>query len=280
MNTTGQRAVVLGGGGVAGVGWEAGLLTGLREQGVDLGGADVIVGTSAGSIVGSYVASGHDPATVLDRMNDAGTRAPQVAVDMDRVMAAMAITFDETRDPLEARAEVGRLALEAAPDHSTDQRDNGVRELVPWPEWPQRRLLVTAVDTADGAFTVWDAASGVPLPDAVASSCAVPCAFPPVTINGRRYMDGGVRSVTNADLAAGADTVVVIEPMAHVMPRTALERELAALGEAAEVVTVGPDAASAAAFGVDVLDHAVGAPSFAAGRAQAAAVAEEIAAVW
>lgn len=275
MSGSGRRALVLGGGGVAGVGWEAGLLDGLRTAGLDLAEADVIVGTSAGSIVGSYLAAGAGPASVVDRMT-AADGGPQGAVDMDRVMAAMAITFDETIEPRERRARVGRLALEAADSLPADP---GVRRLVPWTAWPDRRLLVTAVDAEDGAFTVWDASSGVPLPDAVASSCAVPCAFPPVRINGRPYVDGGVRSVTNADLAAGAGVVVVIEPMAHVMPRTTLEREVAEL-DGAEVVAIGPDAASAEAFGTDVLSRTVGAPSFAAGRAQAAAVAEDIAAVW
>lgn len=280
MNGSGQRALVLGGGGVAGVGWEAGLLDGLRAAGVDLAAADVIVGTSAGSIIGSYLASGADPAAVVERMAEADADAPRTVVDMDRVMTAMAITFDESIEPQERRAQVGRMAIEAVPDHDAAVRDSGVRDLVPWPDWPERRLLVTAVDATDGAFTVWEAGSGVPLPDAVASSCAVPCAFPPVTINGRPYVDGGVRSGTNADLAAGAATVVVVVPLAHLVPRAfALDRELAEL-DGAQVVTVGPDDASVAAFGDDVLDRAVGKPAFAAGRAQAAAVAAEIAAVW
>ena len=62
---------------------------------------------------------------------------------------------------------------------------------------------ITLWSTADGSLVQWQRSSGVPLPLAVASSCAVPWVYPPVTINGRRYMDGGARSATNADLAAG-----------------------------------------------------------------------------
>src|SRR4051812_29393426 len=56
----GGRALVLGGGGVAGIAWEAGIVTGLRQEGIDLGSADRIVGTSAGSVVGALIATGAD----------------------------------------------------------------------------------------------------------------------------------------------------------------------------------------------------------------------------
>lgn len=273
-----QRALVLGGGGVAGIGWEAGVLAGAARGGVELGRADLIVGTSAGSVVGTYAAHGVDPREAVDRM-DSALGGAAMDVDMERVVAAMAMVFDPALEPEEARVRVGRMAEEfTARDDAPDQA-GGVRDLLPRTDWPRRRLLVTAVDTADGAFTVWDAGSGVPLADAVASSCAVPCAFPPVAINGRRYMDGGVRSATNADLAAGAAVVVVVEPLAHLRPPEALRREVRALRDA-EVAVVGPDAASVAAFGDSVLDRAVGRPSFEAGLAQGAAAAAELARVW
>jgi NTE family protein len=272
-----ERALVLGGGGVAGIGWEAGLVAGAAEAGLDLGGADIVIGTSAGSVVGAYVAHGLDTRGAVDRMDGALDRAT-MAVDMDRVMEAMALTFDPSLEPRDARTRVGKLALEfAAPD--APEPAGGVRDLLPRTDWPARRLLVTAVDTADGALAVWEAGSGVALSDAVASSCAVPCAFPPVLINGHRYMDGGVRSATNADLAKGAAAVVIIEPLANMRPPEPLRRELAAL-DGARVLTVGPDTASEEAFGAGVLDPAVGRPSFEAGLAQGRTAAAEIARVW
>ncbi|HEY3684276.1 MAG TPA: patatin-like phospholipase family protein [Streptosporangiaceae bacterium] len=272
-----ERALVLGGGGVAGIGWEAGILAGAAEAGIDLGRADVVIGTSAGSVVGAYVAHGLGTSGAVDRMEASPDRAA-MAVDMNRVMEAMALTFDASLEPRDARTRVGKLALEFTPPDTPDPA-GGVRALLPRTDWPARRLLVTAVDTADGAFTVWDSESGVALSDAIASSCAVPCAFPPVSINGHRYMDGGVRSATNADLAKGAATVVIIEPLANLRPPEPLQRELAAL-DGARVLVVGPDAASEKAFGAGVLDPAVGRPSFAAGLAQGAAAAAEIARVW
>lgn len=273
------RALVLGGGGVAGVAWEAGILAGLKEAGVDLTTADLIIGTSAGSIVGSYVGHGVDMTAVIERLPaDADADTPGAAVDMDAVLNTFAILFDPNIDPREARVQVGKLAL-AAQVEAARERLVEVGRGLPSQEWPDRPLLITAVDTADGAFVAWDRDSGVSLPDAVMASCCVPCVFPPIDINGRRYMDGGVRSATNADLAKGASTVVILEPLAHLSPRTVLEAELREL-DAAQVVTVGPDQAAIDVFGVNVLDQALWKPAFHAGRAQSATAAEEIRAVW
>src|SRR5918999_1240695 len=118
------RALVLGGGGVAGVAWEAGMITGLRDAGADLTAADLIVGTSAGSIVGSLIGHGVDVADAVDRMaaeavvaepSDASPAQPH-DVDMDAVLAAFGILFDPGLDPQEARAKVGALALAAQVD--------------------------------------------------------------------------------------------------------------------------------------------------------------------
>jgi len=273
------RVLVLGGGGVAGVAWEAGVLAGLRDAGVDLTTADLIIGTSAGSIVGSFVAHGVDVAEAIDRLFVDGDAAPpSYSVDMDAVLNAFAILFDPNIDPREARVQVAELALAAQVDGARERLADIGRRL-PRQEWPARPLLVTGVDTADGAFVAWDRDSGVPLPEAVMASCCVPCVFPPVDINGRRYMDGGTRSATNADLASGASTVVILEPMAHLSPRTILEAELRELGTA-RVVAVGPDQAAIDVFGVNLLDQALWKPAFQAGWAQSAAAAEGVRAVW
>jgi NTE family protein len=274
------RALVLGGGGIAGVAWEAGILTGLRRGGVELGTADVIVGTSAGSIVGTLLASGADlEEAVAEQRELAATAGPApAAVDMTAVMDAFAILFDTSIEPAEARRRVGQLAL-AAPVGEEKALIDRIGQHFAIREWPDRRLLVTAVDTETGELTVWDRESGADLLPAVTSSCAVPCVFPAVTIAGRRYMDGGVRSGTDADLAAGADRLVILEPMAHVMPREPLDREVATVGPDA-VATIGPDQTSAEIFGTDLLSPTQWGPAFDAGVAQAARHVEEIRLVW
>ncbi|WP_436757186.1 patatin-like phospholipase family protein [Streptosporangium sp. V21-05] len=269
------RALVLGGGGVAGIAWEAGIITGLRRAGIDLGEADLVIGTSAGSVVGTLVT------TEADLENSVGVQANTEvatvsAVDMEAVMAAFSILYDPSLDPQEARRRVGELAL-AVKD--TGARIETIGNRLPVKEWPERRLLITAVDAATGEFVVWERGSGVPLVSAVASSCAVPCVFPPVEINGRRYIDGGVRSPTNADLAAGSSAVVLLEPLAHTSPKARVEAELAELGGAA-IAHVVPDEASVAVFGANVLDPALWRPAFQAGLAQAPAVEESVARVW
>ncbi|GAB2823337.1 patatin-like phospholipase family protein [Actinocorallia aurea] len=273
-----SRALVLAGGGVAGIGWEAGLVTGLRAAGVDLGEADLIIGTSAGSVVGAMVAQGTDLATEISAVAAAEAEAAEAMdVDMDKVMQAFALMYgDPGLDPQEARRRIGELALTVTGDGA---RLAQIGERLPSQEWPDRDLRITAVDTADGAFQIWTKDAGVPLGLAVASSCAVPAVFPPVEIAGRRYMDGGVRSVSNADLAAGHDQVVIIEPMAHMTPRPVLEREIIALGDA-KIAAIGPNQVSIELFGVDILDGRLWLPAFEAGRAQAAEVAEEVGAVW
>ncbi|MBB2912033.1 NTE family protein [Streptosporangium becharense] len=269
------RTLVLGGGGVAGIAWEAGIVTGLRREGVDLGEADLLVGTSAGSVVAALIATGADLESAV--ASQAKTETATVsAVDMEAVMASFGILNDPSLEPREARRRVGELALGV--------KDTGVRigtigDRLPVKEWPERRLLITAVDAGSGEFVVWDRDSGASLVSAVASSCAVPCVFPPVEIGGRHYMDGGVRSTTNADLAAGACAAVVLEPLAHLTPRRRFETEIAALDGTA-LAHVVPDEAAVAVFGVDVLDPELWRPAFAAGLAQASAVTESVAGVW
>jgi NTE family protein len=118
---------------------------------------------------------------------------------------------------------------------------------------------------------VWDSSSGIDLPTAVAASCAVPCVFPPVPVGGSLFMDGGVRSVTNADLAAGASAVVVVAPVVGVFraPPTA---ELRALGDARHAL-VAPDDASRAAMGDNVFDDSRRPLAVAAGIAQGVSLA-------
>ncbi|MQY05688.1 patatin-like phospholipase family protein [Actinomadura macrotermitis] len=276
----GGRALVLGGGGVAGIAWEAGLIAGLRDAGADLTGADLLVGTSAGSVVAAFIAHGVDMAAAIEEVAARDEALPPAAADVDMtdLLNAFAVLFDESLDPREARRRVGAMAL-AAPTGAMAGRLAEIGAALPSAEWPERPLRVTAVDTADGEFVVWDRDSGAPLAQAVMSSCAVPCVFPPVEIGGRAYMDGGARSATNADLADGAERVVILEPLAYLTPRPVLEREVRGLAPA-EVAVVGPDQAAIDLFGFDLLSPRLWRAAFDAGRAQAGAAAPEVLKVW
>ena len=271
---------MLGGGGVTGVAWELGILAGLAQHGVDLSQADLVVGTSAGSVVGAQLTSGVSVGELYAaQLAPPGT---EIAARMGlRAMLRFGWVLVRSRDPVQARARFGRMAL-ATRTVSPAERQAVIEARLPSADWPPRRLLVTAVDAESGEFAVFDAASGVALVDAVGASCAVPGVWPPVSINGRRWIDGGMRSAANVDLAAGCERIVVIAPLVRgfaTMPSVARQvAELRSAGRA--VVVVSPDQAALAAIGRDVLDPAHRAPAARAGHAQSAAVTAEVAAVW
>ncbi|WP_448625084.1 patatin-like phospholipase family protein [Geodermatophilus sp. URMC 64] len=279
MNRT---ALVLGGGGITGIAWEIGVLAGLAEAGVDLTTADLVVGTSAGSVVGAQVTCGGAPDFLFERQLEPPSServARMTRANLARY--AWAMLTSRGRD-VEFRRRVGALAMkaEAAGLTPTEQeRLDVIGSRLLSTAWPDRRLVVTAVDAATGEFRALDRDSGVPLLQAVAASCAVPGVYPPVTIDGRRYVDGGMRSAANADLAAGHDRVVVLAPIARgAGPMASVDAQVTGL--VARVAVVTPDEASRAAIGRNVLDPAARAPSARAGRAQAKSVLDRVAEAW
>jgi NTE family protein len=269
----------VGGGGVTGVAWELGMLAGLAEAGVDLSTADLIVGTSAGSVVGAQVASG----IPLEDLYARQLQGPgsEVAARMGvRTLLSFGWAIAGTRDPKRAGARIGRMALAARTVPEADRRAI-IESRLPVHDWPERRLLITAVDAESGESTAFDRDSGVSLIDAVGASCAVPGVWPPVTINGRRWIDDGVRSAANIDLAAGCERVVVLAPITTgfgSMPSVA--RQVAALATETKVVVISPDKAARQAIGRNPLDPARRAGSARAGRTQAGVAAPAVAQVW
>ncbi|HEY7484712.1 MAG TPA: patatin-like phospholipase family protein [Streptosporangiaceae bacterium] len=274
-----DTALVLGGGGVTGIAWEWGMLAGLAEAGADLSTADLVVGTSAGSVVGAQVASGADfEERFTAQLTDPGG---ELAARLGgRAMAQIAWVLFRTRLPQRARARIGRMAL-AAKTVPEAERRAVIEARLPVHKWPDRRLLITAVDAQTGEFVTFDKDSGVPLVDAVGASCAVPGVWPPVTIDGRRYIDGGVRSAANVDLAGEHERVVVLAPITNGFgPLPSVAHQVTELKEHARVVVVSPDRAARHAIGRNMLDPERRATAARAGRTQAAAVAKDVAAVW
>jgi NTE family protein len=276
-------ALVLGAGGVTGIAWETGLLKGLRDAGLDITGADLVVGTSAGSVVGAQVTTGV-PLDELYRRQVEPLRGGERAPDLGKLTELFAARSSPdgapaTRPTREMLAWIGAQARAASTKVSEAGRLEVIKARLPVHEWPERALAVTAVDTADGAFVAWRRSSGVPLPLAVASSCAVPWIYPPTTISGRRYMDGGVRSTTNADLAAGHQLVLIVAPIAG-LGRATVDEEADELRRAgARVEVVVPDAVSVESIGPNPLDPARRAQAAEAGLAQAPAAAEALAGI-
>lgn len=276
---TGRTALVLGGGGVAGIAWEVGVLVGLAEGGADVLGADLLVGTSAGSSVAAQVSAGLSPDQLWARQTDPAQQNHEFVpegVSLERVWERMLQIQAEHSDIAEIRREVGAMALatETVPEA---ERYAVIEGRVPVREWPERPLVVPGVNATTGEPVIWTKDSGVPLVDAVAASCAVPGIWPPVTIGDVRYVDGGIRSMVNVDLAAGFERVVVVAPLTD----AALDDQVAALREAGAVVDVIiADEAAVAAFGTDPLSPGTRVPSAEAGKAQGLAVASTVAGHW
>jgi NTE family protein len=290
-----KLALVLGGGGAAGNAWEIGIIAGLAEAGLDMTeSADLVIGTSAGATTAAQVRSGipaaellasvlsapvrpvgqhQEPppslpmATVFERMRAIGAAATSAA-DLHRAMGAFGLESDSVLEPGAAQ----RRAIVAA--------------RLPHPEWPDKPMIVTALDAQTGELTAFDRDSGVDLVDAVTASTALPGLVPTVSINGRRYIDGGVRSPDNADLAAGHANVLVLSPLGgrSQTPQEAgqfeglrrppdwgvdLASQVEALrkqGSHVEVIT--PDTGSRAAMSTNQMDPATRIPAARAGFAQ------------
>ena len=277
-----RTALVLGGGGITGIAWEIGVLAGLAEAGVDLGGADLVVGTSAGSVVGAQLTSGADLEALFARQLEPPTG--ERAARMTRAALARYgwAVLRSRGDDVAFRRRVGALALAAQQAGLTpteQERLDVIGSRLVSRAWPDRDLRITTVDAQTGEFRVLDRTSGVPLLQAVAASCAVPGVYPPVTIDGRRYVDGGMRSAANADLAEGCDRVVVLAPIPRgIGPLASVDAQVT--GMVARVAVVSPDEASRRAIGRNVLDPAARAGSARAGRAQAADVAAQVSEAW
>ncbi len=273
----GGQALVLGGGGVAGIAWTTGLLAGLAEHGQDLTGADLLVGTSAGSVVAAQATTGVALEELYERQVDPArqTREIPAEIDFEKFAAAFGEAVTGSANPAEIRRAIGAMALAAETVSEVDRRAV-VEARLPVHEWPEQRLVIVAVDASTGEPRRFDKASGVSLVDAVAASCAVPGIWPPVTIDGRRYVDGGVRSAENADYATGYTRVTVVSPLGVDAPLPMEKPLLEVLDDlraaGAEVTLITPDEASVAAIGENPLDPATRTPAAEAGRAQGAAL--------
>ena len=280
MAVMGRRALVLGGDGITGIAWQTGLIAGLAGLGIDLAAADVIIGTSAASVVGTDIACGQELEALYQAQLEPPAPEPAVRIGWDFI-GRLLWDVQTSRDPKQARARIGRWAL-AVPTMPEAGRRKVFEARLPASVWPSRALRVTAVDARTGEFAVFDSAGDASLVDAVGASCAVPGIWPPVTIGDRRFMDGGMRTIANADLAHGYDRVVIVAPVAAGIGFMASPRRQAAALTAAgaRVALVRPDRAAARAIGRNVLNVSRRPEAARAGRAQAEAEAPAVRTVW
>ncbi len=296
--TAAERALVLHGGGSAGNAWEIGVIAGLFDAGLDVTEADLIIGTSAGSTAAAQITSATpaelmaaivDPApqqrTGPARSDGGRSRIGPVADHMEitsRIIAA-------AEDAADMRRRMGAAALDmdAASDGSGPARWRAtVAARLPSQSWPERAMLITAVDARTGDPVVFDRHSGVDLADAIAASTSNGFGVPPYRIGDRRYIDGGYRRNENADLAAGYGRVLVLSPfggrsrhpLEWGMQLAAQVDELRARGS--KVETIFPDGHSLRAFGTNMMDLSTRPPAARAGYDQGQALAGQLTEFW
>jgi NTE family protein len=283
--------LVLGGGGSTGNAWLIGVIAGLFDAGLDVTEADLTIGTSAGSTAAAQLA-GATPAELLaailaaapqQRTGPVGSDGGRVPIrpaadNMERTSKIIAAAVDAA--DMRRRMGAAALDMDAASDGSGQARWRAtVAARLPSQRWPQRTVLITAVDARTGEPVVFDRHSGVDLGDAVAASCASGFAY---RIGDNRYIDGGYRRNENADLAAGYGRVLVLSPFGG-RTRTPLQwgmhlaaqvDELRARGSRVE--TIFPDSNSEHMFGANAMDLSLRPPATRAGYDQGRALAEQL----
>lgn len=283
---TTKRALVLAGGGIAGIAWETGVLRGIADESPAaaelLVESDVLVGTSAGAAVAAQLGSGDALDALFERQVAASSAEIDSGVDVDAIaglfLTALGPPYEDSPDKTRQQMQrIGAVAL-ATETVPAPVRRQVIAQRLPSHRWPDRALRLTAIDVDTGELAVLDRKSGVDLVDAVAASCAVPGAWPPVAIAGRHYMDGGVASSVNLAVAADCDAAVVLVPSGVDAPSAfgaGPAVEISSFPGAAFAVFADRD--SLAAFGPNALDPGCRIPSALAGREQgrreAAAVA-------
>ncbi|MFC0436594.1 patatin-like phospholipase family protein [Kutzneria buriramensis] len=266
-----MNALVLGGGGPVGAAWTAALLHGLVSAGLPLAESDVVLGTSAGSLVGAWLTMRPgDLATVPDRMR---RRAAWHAGNAksghgDRSLMGRALAKTEPA------VSIAKAAAQAFPPISAEQAQAMWQADLPDDPWPPS-LRVASVNGGTGLAHLWSAADGIPLAVAVASSTAAPGVAPPVALGDEFWVDGGVRSGTNADLIDVPGNVLVATALAG----DDLAREEAVLverGHSVRIVTPTPF------FRVvtDLLDPGLIDAAAAVGASQAADIAADMGKWW
>lgn len=221
--------LVLGAGGIVGQAYHAGILTALVEQGWDPASSEVVVGTSAGSLVGGLLRSGLS----VSELAEGGYRRGQVQVPTaanTRAAAATAERAVQAAARTGGRARLGsRIAGMVPPGRVSPGGIVRLVQHVAGDAWPSRDTWICTVRRRGGARVVFGAANAptAPFSKAIAASCAIPGYFQPVRITDEQgraeeYVDGGAHSPTNLDLLAdrGLDAVIVISPMSFSGPPT------------------------------------------------------------
>ncbi|MHB8795626.1 MAG: patatin-like phospholipase family protein [Candidatus Nanopelagicales bacterium] len=283
-----DRGIALGGGGLYFVAWQVGYLRAMSDAGVDLGLAERVVGTSAGSVVATALTAGrigwlHAQVSALARVPPLlRALAPARSLRPSQVRALDAFAGATDARPGTVQA-IGRLALAAVTPDPARMRAN-LQVAVQSRSWPHAALRITCVDAFSAERCVIDEQAGIRPARAAAASSAVPGIFPPQPIGDRRCMDGGVSGTgVHLDLLAGSGRVLVLTLGTAESPAGMTEQAGAVGKELEELEKAGTRAFARSPRPVDraaLMDPAAVPAALADGIATAEADHDDLRAFW
>jgi NTE family protein len=293
-----ERGIAFGGGGEWFVAWTLSFLTAAKQHGVDLGTADITIGTSAGSVVGAFLTDdrlwrGSTEMDIMASHPSLLSRMVKTSTGHASQQRAADLLAEAKSTSREAVIEIGRAAM-ASRNTPVGDYERSLRLMLGHRDWPSPAHHVTAVDCYTGERIVIDHESGISIATACAASSSLPGVNGPVWIADRYCMDGGVgTSSTHADLLAGTERAVIFSMMSltpaqaadqtgsfgfaeRLHPGTARREAdvLASAGTRTLLVAANPDPA------IDFMDPAQLADAIQDGRARATSTIDDLASVW
>ena len=284
-NKKAQNNLVLGGGGVTGIAWMTGILTGLQEKGLDISKFDSIVGTSAGSTVGAQISSSTSLTELFERQANAAKQTHELVPKLNKLTLLWRLlpALRYWKKPVKFRQCIAKIAIKTnsvLPAKRLEVINARLTDKV-WPsEDSAPTLNIIAINALTGKHVVFNQHTDISLTNAVAASCAVPLVWPAVKVGDGIYIDGGIRSMNNADLITDCKNVLIISPTGlgkKGMPWANLQDEVKFLqAEGAQVHVITPDEYSLSEMGKNPLDPSKRTDSALAGKKQGLAIYQEV----
>ncbi len=236
-----QASWVFGGGGVAAIAWEIGVLAGLNDEGIEVSSDDSLLGTSAGAVVAAQLASELPIDELFERQRQGVPYEVPKGVTFRMVWAMTRLGLRST-----SAHQFGRRIGSLANDFNRDEaqiRRRVIEQRLPSHAWGARDVHLAAVDADSGEHRLFSRGDDVPLVDAVMASCAIPLIWPTVPIEGHRYVDGGMRSPVNLDLAPGTGSVIALAATTrwHRWAQFSAQSRAVAASRSLTVVTMSKD---------------------------------------
>lgn len=207
-----EKALVLGGGGITGIAWESGVLAGLIDSGILVNHADKILGSSAGSYVGSILANGQNMKTYYEQLANNRDNADNAQLDPSLFELWREAFVEGKTDEQIIGKYLGDIINKSPSTVSLEERERSVRKRIGNVDWTFQ-LEITAINAKTGTLESFNETSGISLMEAVMASGAVPGIWPHVDMLGASWIDGGMISSTNARLMANYKDIIILAPL-------------------------------------------------------------------